>query len=285
MKTIRTIGALALAAVSAAACDDITNPIEEFGSLEDPFVRFADSRTVGTPGSIVDVVIELPTRVEEDVTVAYSFGGDAVFGEDFIPVDANGDPRADVTASGGTETIPFVFDQTSIPTATLRVFVPFDATDGALLTVQLESAVTTSGRELVTGFIPQFSNFDLSIEGFVTEGVATGNYAGTIAGDFVTGDLAVTVTQPAEPVVIGGAEFSFVISDYAGGIFGVAVPWAFNVTSGGTAIFAPTDAAGFGVTSDLSGSYDFATDNLEVDVVLTCCGAAGATWTLDLTAQ
>lgn len=285
MRIIRTIGALALAAVSAAACDDITNPIEEFGSLEDPFVRFADRGLVGTPGSTVEVVIELPTRVEEDVTVDYSFGGDAVFGEDFIPVDANGDPRADVTASGGTETIPFDFDDTAVPTATVRVFIPFDATDGAVLTVNLESAVTASGRELVTGFIPQFSSLDLSIEGFVTEGVATGPYAGTISG-LISGDVSVTITEPASPNVIDGVAYSFVISDYGQGIFTGPIPWGFNVTSGGTVIFSPTDVAGIGVTSDVTGgTYNFDTGNLQFDVLLTCCGGEGFEWSYDVTAQ
>lgn len=290
MRLIRTIGVLALAAGTVAACEDITNPIEEFGALEDPFVRFESATTVGTPGSTQAVVVELPTRVEEDVTVEVAFGGDAVFGEDYVIVDSEGDARDDVSAGGATLNIPFDFNQnTTLSSDTLLVFVPFDATDGAVLDIQIVSATAESGRVLETGFIEQFQSHRFSVEGFVTEGVATGAYAGAWEGDLGSGDVSATITQPATPVTIEGVEYSFVLDDFAEGAFGIAVPWAFNVTSGGTVIFSPTDAAGFGVTSDLEGSYDFDTDNLAFEVLLTCCdgadGEAGLTWAYDITAQ
>lgn len=290
MRLIRTIGVLALAAGTVAACEDITNPIEEFGTLEDPFVRFQNATTVGTPGSTQAVVVELPTRVEEDVTVDVAFGGDAVFGDDYVIVDSEGDARGDVSAEGATLGIPFDFDQnTMLSSDTLLVFVPFDATDGAVLDIQIQSATTESGRALETGFLEQFQSHEFSIEGFVTAGVATGAYAGTWEGDLGSGDISVTISQPATPVTIQGVEYSFLIDDYAEGAFGAAVPWAFNVTSGGTVIFSPTDAAGFGVTSDIEGSYSFDTDNLTFEVLLTCCdgedGEAGLSWAYDVTAQ
>lgn len=290
MRLIRTIGVLALAAGTVAACEDITNPIEEFGTLEDPFVRFQSAKTVGTPGSTQAVVVELPTRVEEDVTVDVAFGGDAVFGDDYVIVDSEGNARGDVSAEGATLSIPFDFNQnTMLSSDTLLVFVPFDATDGAVLDVQIESATTESGRVLKTGFVEQFQSHEFSIEGFVTAGVATGAYAGAWAGDLGSGDVSATISQPATPVTIEGVEYSFLIDDYAEGAFGAAVPWAFNVTSGGTVIFSPTDAAGFGVTSDVEGSYSFDTDNLSFEVLLTCCdgadGEAGLSWAYDITAQ
>lgn len=290
MRLIRTIGVLALAAGTVAACEDITNPIEEFGALEDPFVRFESATTVGTPGSTQAVVVELPTRVEEDVTVEVTFGGDAVFGEDYVIVDSEGNAREDVSAGGATLGIPFDFNQnTVLASDTLLVFVPFDATDGVVLDVQIESATAESGRVLNTGFIEQFQSHAFSIEGFVTTGVATGTYAGAWEGSLGSGDVSAVISQPATPVTIEGVEYSFVLDDYAEGAFGAAVPWAFNVTSGGTVIFSPTDAAGFGVTSDLEGSYDFDTDNLVFEVLLTCCdgadGEAGLAWAYDITAQ
>lgn len=291
MRLIRTIGVLALAAGTVAACEDITNPIEEFGTLEDPFVRFESATTVGTPGSTQAVVVELPTRVEEDVTVEVTFGGDAVFGEDYVIVDSEGNAREDVSAGGATLSIPFDFNQnTVLASDTLLVFVPFDATDGVVLDVQIESATAESGRVLNTGFIEQFQSHAFSIEGFVTTGVATGTYTGTVEG-FLSGDVTAVITQPATPVTIEGVEYSFVLDDFAEGAFGAAVPWAFNVTSGGTVIFSPTDAAGFNppVTSDITGSYDFDTDNLAFEVLLTCCdgqdGEAGLAWAYDITAQ
>lgn len=281
MNRMRVLGALAVTGLVAAGCEDITNPVEEFGQLAGPYVRFEAASAIGTPDSYVLIIFQMPTRVEEDVEIDFSFGGDAVFGQDYIVVDDDGNPRTDVTASGGSVTIRYDFDQTAFARDTLRVFVPFDATDGAALEVEITAATTASGDPIETGFIDRFRTFTLSIEGFVA--IPTGRYVGTIAGNLGAGAVALNITD--DPVVIGGAEYRFVIDDYAAGAFGGAVPWAFNVTSGGTAIFAPEDAAGFGVTSEIEGEFDFATNNLTLDVLLTCCGGDGFVWSYDVTRQ
>ncbi|MHB1168353.1 MAG: hypothetical protein ACYC28_03630 [Longimicrobiales bacterium] len=285
MKTIRNFGTLLLAAVAFAGCEDITNPVEEFGSLEDPYVRFETSSAIGTPGSTTRVIFQMPTRVEEDVTIQYTFGGDAVFGEDYVIVNAAGDSVTDLTAAGGTATIPFDPEQTTFGRDTIFIFVPFDATDGRTAEVQIASATVPSGQNIETGFIDAFNTFELNVEGFVD--VPVGTYATVRAGDFGGGAGTVTITKPAAPVVIGGVPYDFVISDTQGdaGVFGIAVPWAFSVTSGGTVIAPRVDTEGLGATADVTGTFNFTTNVLNLALVLDCCGAVGAGWTLQATYQ
>lgn len=284
MKSMRIIGALGVAALALSGCEDITNPVEEFGQLADPYVRFETSQAVGTPASTNLVILQLPTRVTEDVTVTYSFGGDAVFGEDFVVVDADGNVRNDVTAAGGTAVIPYDSSQTQFARDTIFIFVPFDATDGRTLEVEIESAVTESGVAIETGYIERFRVFDLSIEGFVD--IPTGTYSAARSGDFGDGSGTVTITKPAEPTEVDGTPYDFLLSDVQGdaGVFGVPIPWAFSVTSGGTVIL-PSRAAGIGVTADVVGEFDFSTNTLELDLELTCCGAPGFGWSLEAVRQ
>ena len=286
MRLMRITAALGVAALALAGCEDITNPVEEFGRLEDPYVRFETSGTTGTPGSTNLVIFQLPTRLEDTVDISFSFGGDAVFGTDFVVVDEAGNPRTDVNASGGSAVIPFVAGQTTIPRDTLIIFVPFAANDGRKLEIVIESAVTRSGRELETGFVDQFRTFDLSIEGFVD--MPIGTYAAARDGDFGTATGTVTITKPATPPVVDGVSYDFVISDVQGnpsGIFGVPVPWAFSVTSGGTVVAPRLDVDGLGVTADVVGTFDFDTNTLSYELVLDCCGAAGFGWTVEAVLQ
>jgi hypothetical protein len=98
------------------------------------------------------------------------------------------------------------------------------------------------------------------------------------------GDAAanVTITKPATPVTINGVAYSFVISDYTGAadLFGAPVPWAFNVTSGGTVLASPRSPLSATLTSNVAGTYNFTTRTLTLNAELTCCGGAGLTWQL-----
>lgn len=277
MNRLTRVGVLALAAVVAVACEDITNPVEEFGRLEGPFVQFVTSQAVGTPGSEVLAIFQLPTRVDEDVEITFAFSGDAVFGQDFLVVDREGNVRSDVTASGGTARIPFLPEQTAFGRDTLRLMVPFNAVDGRSLRVEMTDARTVSGRRIETGFVETFRTFTLDIEGFVD--IPTGAYVGERTGQFGTAAAAVTITKPPSPITVDGQEFDFVLSDYSVGVFGPMVPWSFSVTSGGSVLAAPRSHQ-FAVTSNVTGTYDFASERLTLNVTLTCCGAAGATWQL-----
>lgn len=164
MKRSKWLSTLALAAIGATACEDITNPVEEFGELTDPFVRFVDSEATGTPGSVVLAIFQMPTAVEENVEVDYTFGGDAVFDQDFQPVDLeDGDPRTDVTAAGGTAQLEYEFDNTSLSTDTLGLFVPLDAVDGRSLEIELTEARTATGTPVQIGLIESHRVFRMVV--------------------------------------------------------------------------------------------------------------------------
>lgn len=284
MKIIKTMGALVAIAAIASGCNDVTNPVKQQGQLVGPYVRWESHTGIGTPQGTVLAIIQMPTRVEEDVTIHYTFTGDAAYGTDFYAVDQNGNERADVTAQGGTATIQYDPEQTAFGRDTVRLYVPFDATDGRSVDIEIADAQTASGKDVASGYIDEYQHFLMSIEGFVD--VPEGTYSGTHVGDFGSGAAQVTITKANPPIDQGGAQYFFTIDDYTGvGLFGVPIGWAFNVTSGGT-VFAPNasyeDAT---VTSDVTGTFDFDTNTLTLDVTLTCCGASGAQYTLTVTKQ
>jgi hypothetical protein len=165
MRFLKTLAVLGLVATAAAACDGVTNPVDEFGTLEGPYVKFVSSSASAPVGAEdpVLVVVQLPTRVEENVTATYSFGGTAVLGQDFQPVDADGNPRSDVTAAGGTANLPYVFDNTASPRDTLRLQILPTATPGRTLEISLTGAQTASGQPIETGYIDKFKQFVLTI--------------------------------------------------------------------------------------------------------------------------
>jgi hypothetical protein len=167
MRFLKTLALLGLVAVAAAACEDgITNPVNEFGEQLGPYVRFLSPSATASAGDEDPAlaIVQLPTRVEEDVTATYSFGGTAVLGEDFQPVDADGNPRADVTASGGTAHLEYELENTTSARDTLRLQVLGTATAGRTLEISLTGAQTASGTPIETGYIDQNRKFTLTIE-------------------------------------------------------------------------------------------------------------------------
>lgn len=285
MRTLKIIGALAVTAGVMAGCEDITNPVEEFGEFAPAWVGFEAPRTVnGSHGTYTPVVYgALTTRPEEDVQIDVTFGGDAVFGQDYVIVDQpGGSARSDLSAAGGT----LLLDADPAregPEDTLWVFVPETATVGSTVEIQMSEARTVGGDVITVGYLGDFHTYTLTVIPGPAE-IPTGTYSGTVSGDFGAGGIpAVQIAD--DPVTIGGTTYRYQISDYSYGLFGVAVPWAFNVFSDGSVQFAPNDTGGLGVTSDITGSYDLDADVLTMDVELTCCGAAGATWTTVYTLQ
>ena len=123
MKRISVLGALAIAIAFGAACEDITNPIEETGQIVDPYVHFVSSSADAPPGATVLVIFQLPTKVEEDIDIEFTFSGDAVLGTDFQAVDRDGNARDDVSAAGGDAHITFVADETLFGRDTLFISV------------------------------------------------------------------------------------------------------------------------------------------------------------------
>ena len=111
------------------------------------YVVFEDSDTtsVSETGDTVTVNIELPLSQGENVTVNYTYSGDAVEGEDFVVVGATG--------GTGSVTIEYDFDDTALDEAGIQV-VPL--ADGERdfnksITFVITSAVTESGDELLAG--------------------------------------------------------------------------------------------------------------------------------------
>jgi len=286
MKIIKTIGALVAVAAIASGCNDITNPVEQQGQLLGPYVRWTDSTDIGTPQSTVYAIIQLPTRVEEDVTVDYTFGGDAVYGQDFYAVDADGNERTDVTASGGTATIKYDPDQTTFGRDTVRLYIPVDATVGDTIDVQIADAQTASGEVVAPGYISDYQHMLVGIVG-VDYAAIPGTYAGSHVGDFGSTDQAqVTIAKADPPISQGGTDYDFTIDDYTGvGLFGVPIAWAFNVAVDGTVTAPSSSYDDATVTSDVTGTFNPGTLTLTLNVTLTCCGAAGGQYTLTVTKQ
>ncbi len=284
MKIIKTIGALVAITAIASGCNDITNPVEQQGQLVGPYVRWAAHTDVGTPEGTVLAVIQMPTRVEEDVTIHYTFGGDAVYGQDFYAVDASGNERTDVTATGGTATIHYDPGQTAFGRDTVRLYVPFDATNGRTIDVQLADAQTASGQTVEPGYIEDYQHLLVSIKGYMD--IPEGTWNAQRAGDVGNASGSVTVSKPAGGIQVDGSTYVYEISDYTavGDLFGAAIPWSFSVFADGTVLAAPSSHV-YNVTSDVTGNYDSGTQTLTLDVTLTCCGGEGLTWTLSMTPQ
>jgi hypothetical protein len=278
------IGTVALTAVAGAGCDDVTNPVEEFGQLKGAYVRFVSEGAIGTPESTNRAIFVITTRVEEDVEITYTFGGDAVFGTDFVAVDGQGNVRTDVTSAGGKAIIEYDPTQVDFPRDTLRLFVPFAAQDGRRVTVDMTSARTASGRELDTELFQRFSTYTLDIEGFID--IPTGTWSAIRTGDFGTATGSVTITKPATPIIVEGESFLFSLSDFQGnpaGVFGAPVPWALNVSSGGTVFASPHSSQFANVTADVTGTFNRNSNTLTLNVTLSCCGGSGFGWQLVLT--
>jgi hypothetical protein len=279
MKSFARFGALAMAALFAASCDDVTNPVEEFGQLVDPYVRFEFPDDIAIPGVVVPVVFVMTTRVEENVDVSFTFGGDAAYGTDYWAVDRSGTRRSDVTANGGTARITYRADQSTFPRDTLRLFLPAAARAGRTVELEITGATTTSGRRLETGFIDEYRTYVLSIE---APQLLPGTYVGQRTGDLGTVPASVTISKPATPVTIAGTAYDFILSDYTGDAepFGAPIPWAFNVTQEGVVRASPRSSQFASVTSTVTGTFDFVTQQLRLNVTLTCCGGEGLTWQL-----
>jgi hypothetical protein len=158
------LGALALVLLAAGACDNITNPAEEEGQMVGPYVRFTAATANARLGATTNVIFQLPTRIQDqDVRVQFSFGGSAVYGEDFRAVDRTGAARTDVTASGGAITIPYSLTNTSFLADTLRVQVLPTATTGRTIAVEMTGAATASGQSIQTGHVDRLRRLVITI--------------------------------------------------------------------------------------------------------------------------
>lgn len=165
MRHGKIIGALAVAGLVAVGCQDITNPVNEFGEFAPAWVGFEAPRAVDGPhGAHVPVVYgALTTRPEEDVTIEMSLGGGAVYGDEYLVV-ADGrstTPAADFTAAGGTVTLEA--DPTvDAPVDTLWLYVMESAAVGNVLEIGMDAASTVDGDPITVGYQGDFATFQVT---------------------------------------------------------------------------------------------------------------------------
>lgn len=278
MRTFRTISALVVAALAVTGCEDITNPVEEVGEFAPPWVGFTTVSGTAPHGSYVPVIFTAPGRPEQDIEIDFTFGGTAVFGEDYVIVTdpVSGTPRSDVTAAGGTALIPYDPAAES-PHDTLWVFVPTDAVAGRDLQVNITAARGTGGA-VTLGYLGDFTVHTRTIT-LAPATIPTGTYAGQQTG-FSNAPAEVTITD--NPVTVDGAQYRYRMSDFANMLLGVEVGWAFIVYLNGEVQFAPRSHTHTLTASPvLTGTYDFDTNTLSVHVQYS----ATIEWELELTLQ
>lgn len=276
MRTFRTISALAVAALAVAGCEDITNPVEEVGEFAPPWVGFSTVSGTAPHGGFVPVIFTAPGRPEQDIEIDFTFGGTAVFGEDYVIVTdpESGTPRSDVTAAGGTALIPYDPAAES-PHDTLWVFIPTDAVAGRQLEVNMTAARGTGGQ-VTLGHLGDFTVHTRTIT-LAPASIPEGTYAGQQTG-FANAPAEVTITD--NPITVDGVQYRYRISDYANMLHGVEVGWAFIVFLNGEVQFAPRSHT-HAVTADLTGTYDFDTNTLSYHVQFS----PTIEWEMELTLQ
>jgi hypothetical protein len=221
----------------------------------------------------VEVEAEAPTGILSDATVTYSLSGTAVFGVDYTIAGA--------TASGGSFVIEHKqsADPNDFQNLDNGSFVIVPLVDGVsegdeTVIVTLESATTAEGTLSVgrggTDFLKSVTVNLVDVDFAITP---TGTFDVQMTGDFGSIADVVVITETTPGV--------YLLSDFAGDIFGQDIDYTLNKNACGWGITAPvTGGSSFGtVSADISGSFD-AAGVLTLDVVLQCCGAVGAEYTL-----
>jgi hypothetical protein len=276
MRKLRMIGALAVAAVAAAGCEDITNPIQEMGEFAPPWVLFSAATGTAPHGAYVPVILRAQGRPEMDVEIDFTLGGTAVFGQDYIVVTdtVSGTPRGGITASGGTITIPYD-PATASPDDTLWVYVPTTAVPGRTIIATITGARGSAGPVTV-GHRGNFTTHTRTIVRAPAT-IPTGTYRGQQTGG-ATGDAETVITR--NPITVDGTQYQYRMSDYANMLHGVPVGWAFNVYVDGSMDFAPRSHT-HNVTGPpvLTGTYNIAANSMSVHVQYSPTFA----WGLELT--
>jgi hypothetical protein len=269
MKMKKLLFVIPLFALLFYGCENVSEPIDIESGVVPAFViiETADQNVVA--GANLEVLFQLGQTQEENVTVEYTISGDAIQGEDYVITGG----------SAGTVVIEHDPETTQLDRGSVTFDFPVTAALGTSrnLTLTIENAVTESGESLTIGRGDRGHTRTYTINGLgeVPEGTyeyqATGNFA--FAGTF-------DIVQPDEPIVVDGNPYLFMTTSIAGELFGPGahVPYAFNLTAGGSVIGAPySHAPGFEtVVLDVSGSYDEAEEVLIFDVVFRCCGVDGA---------
>ena len=246
-------------------CENVSEPIDIESGVIPAFVIIESNDGSALPGGSFDVVFQLGQTQEENVIVDYVITGNAEEGVDYNV--ASGD--------GSTVIIEHDPETTSLDRGTLSLNIP--ETAGAAGTVQivieLVSATTESGEVLTVG------RGDTGMSVTYTVGrPQEGTYISESTGSFGAMEGSFEITEPDEPIVVEGVEYQYVTSDIASMLFGVPVPYSFNLGGDGTVIGAPySHEPGFQtVILDVGGSFNVLTNTIVFDIVFQCCGVDGA---------
>jgi len=248
-------------------CENVSEPIDIESGVIPAFVIIETTDQDVVAGGNLEVLFQLGQTQEENVTVEYTISGDAIQGEDYVLT----------SGSAGTVVIEHDPETTQLDRGSVTFDFPVTAALGTsrALTLTIESAVTESGESLTIGRGDRGHTRTYSINGLGE--VPTGTYEYEASGDF--GPFAGTfdIVQPDEPISVGGNPYLFVTTNIAGGLFGVDVAYAFNVTADGAVLGAPNaHEPGFEtIVLDVNGSYDEDSQELIFNVVFRCCGVDG----------
>ncbi|TVR18289.1 MAG: hypothetical protein EA391_02615 [Balneolaceae bacterium] len=266
MKMKKLLFLIPLFALIFYGCENVSEPIDIESGVIPAFVIIQTADQDVVAGGNLDVVFQLGQTQEENVTVEYSISGDAVQGEDYVLT----------SGTAGTVVIEFDPETTSLDTGSITFDFPVTAALGTSrnLTLTIESAVTESGESLTIGRGDIGHTRTYTINGLGE--VPTGTYEYEATGDFAFAGTF-DIVQPDEPISVDGDPYLFATTNIAGGLFGFDVPYAFNVTAGGSVIGAPfSHEPGLEtIILDVTGSYDEAEEVLIFDVIFRCCGVEG----------
>ena len=252
-------------------CENVSEPIDIESGVIPAFVIIETTDQDVVAGGNLEVLFQLGQTQEENVTVNYTISGDAVEGEDYVLT----------SGSAGTVVIEYDPETTNLDRGSVTFDFPVTAALGTsrALTLTIESAVTESGESLTIGRGDTGESRTYTVNGLGE--VPTGTYEYQVTGDFGPYAGSFEIGQPDEPVSVGGDPYLFTMTDIAAApLFGYPVPYAFNVTAGGSVLGAPfSHEPGLEtIVLDVSGSYNEAEEVLTINVLFQCCGVEGATY-------
>ena len=248
MKYINYLASMVLLA-GFAACNE-PNDLEDQGfTLVElpPYVAFnAPGETVENPvedvveGGSVDFTVEVPVPTTSDITVDFSFGGDAVFGTDFTIPDSD--------ANGGTIVIPNQtsglandFDNVDIPVTILNNG-QIDP-DGKTLTITLAGATNADGETFAVGRggLDTLRTATVNITDQATEAAFGSSASSVTEGDTISIPLGIDAELIADEVTISGRVeyFNTTADDFSNPASAIST-FSYTLAAGDTAIEFPT---------------------------------------------
>ena len=277
MKMFKNYILTALIIIGAvAACENVNEPYNIKGNELPAYVQFGtqDSTVTANEGETIQIPVEIPISIEEDVNFTYKISGDAQEGTDWT--------ISGVSGNEGNGTITYDPESTNVDDASITINLPKDGTKDGVKTLKLTltSAESASGTKLGAGQGDNEKRVYITILDFED---VPGTYKYTSNTPF--GSPSGTVSVSRNSTDVNGTTYEYIISDFAAEAFGSPVPYPFNIDDQGN-ITAPSQYPAQGVAADITGTYSTTNGvKISMDVTLQCCGAAGATWNLDMEKQ